>query len=73
MRILGIDPGYAIMGYDIVDKKGNKFSSCEYGSILTTPEFATLWSCWTRGSFGLAFCTEPAHFNITLLGFYAEF
>ncbi len=35
MRILGIDPGYAIMGYGVIDKKGNKFTSCEHGAILT--------------------------------------
>lgn len=35
MRILGIDPGYAIMGYGIVDYKGSKFTPIEYGSITT--------------------------------------
>ena len=25
MRILGIDPGYAITGYSIIDYEGNKF------------------------------------------------
>jgi len=35
MRILGIDPGYAIMGYGILDYKGNKFTPVEYGSIIT--------------------------------------
>ena len=25
MRILGIDPGYAITGYSIIDYQGNKF------------------------------------------------
>ena len=35
MRILGIDPGYAIMGYGIVDYTGNKFTPVHYGSILT--------------------------------------
>jgi crossover junction endodeoxyribonuclease RuvC len=35
MRILGIDPGYAILGYGIIDVKGNKFSVVDYGSILT--------------------------------------
>ena len=25
MRILGIDPGYALMGYGIIEKKGNRF------------------------------------------------
>ena len=31
MRILGIDPGYAILGYGIVDIVGNKFSVVDYG------------------------------------------
>ena len=35
MRILGIDPGYAIMGYGVIDKKGNKFSVSGYGAITT--------------------------------------
>ena len=35
MRILGIDPGYAILGYGILDMKGNRFSVVDYGSILT--------------------------------------
>ena len=35
MRILGIDPGYAIMGYGIIDMKGNNFKVVNYGAILT--------------------------------------
>ena len=35
MRIIGIDPGYAIMGYGILDYKGNKFTPVEYGAITT--------------------------------------
>ncbi len=35
MRILGIDPGYAILGYGIVEMKGNKFQVCGYGAITT--------------------------------------
>lgn len=35
MRILGIDPGYAILGYGIIDMKGNRFSVCGYGAITT--------------------------------------
>lgn len=35
MRILGIDPGYAILGYGIVDMQGNRFSPCAYGAITT--------------------------------------
>lgn len=36
MRILGIDPGYAIMGYGILDYNGNHFSTVAYDSIETT-------------------------------------
>lgn len=35
MRILGIDPGYAIMGYAVLDYAGNKFTPVTYGSITT--------------------------------------
>jgi crossover junction endodeoxyribonuclease RuvC len=35
MRIIGIDPGYAIMGVGIVDYKGSKFTPVYYGSITT--------------------------------------
>ena len=35
MRIIGIDPGYAIMGYGIVEYKGSKFTPIAYGSITT--------------------------------------
>lgn len=35
MRILGIDPGYAILGYGILDLKGNHFSVVTYGAITT--------------------------------------
>jgi crossover junction endodeoxyribonuclease RuvC len=36
MRILGIDPGYAIMGWGIVDIVGNRISAVDYGSIKTS-------------------------------------
>ena len=35
MRILGIDPGYAIVGYGIMDYLGNKFKAVDYGAITT--------------------------------------
>ena len=35
MRILGIDPGYAIVGYSIIDYIGNKFNLIESGAVLT--------------------------------------
>lgn len=36
MRILGVDPGYAISGYAIVDYTGNKFKVIKYGVIKTS-------------------------------------
>lgn len=35
MRILGIDPGYGITGYSIVDYIGNKFKLITSGAVLT--------------------------------------
>lgn len=35
MRILGIDPGYAIVGVGVIDYEGNRFKTVEYGAILT--------------------------------------
>ncbi len=36
MRILGIDPGYATVGFGIVDYQGMNFRTVEFG-IITTP------------------------------------
>ena len=35
MRILGIDPGYAIVGYGVVDHEGTNFRPVEYGAVTT--------------------------------------
>ncbi|KHO62302.1 Holliday junction endonuclease RuvC [Thermoanaerobacter sp. YS13] len=35
MRVLGIDPGIAIMGYGIIDYKSNKFTIIDYGAVTT--------------------------------------
>ncbi|MDR1571228.1 MAG: crossover junction endodeoxyribonuclease RuvC [Clostridiales Family XIII bacterium] len=35
MRILGIDPGYAILGYGVVEADGSRFSLCGYGAVST--------------------------------------
>ena len=35
MRILGIDPGYAITGYSIIDYQGNRFKLIDSGAVLT--------------------------------------
>ena len=35
IRILGIDPGFAITGYSIIDYIGNKFKLITSGAVLT--------------------------------------
>ena len=35
MIILGIDPGYALVGFGVVEKKGNSFKVIDYGVIET--------------------------------------
>jgi crossover junction endodeoxyribonuclease RuvC len=35
VRILGIDPGYALIGYGIIDILGNTIKTIEYGCIRT--------------------------------------
>ncbi len=35
MRILGVDPGYAIVGVGTIDYEGNRFRVVEYGAITT--------------------------------------
>lgn len=35
MRILGIDPGFAITGYSIIDYIGNKFKLITSGAVIT--------------------------------------
>ncbi|MEF9969764.1 MAG: crossover junction endodeoxyribonuclease RuvC [Ruthenibacterium sp.] len=35
MRILGIDPGYAIVGFGTLDYTANRFTTLQYGAITT--------------------------------------
>lgn len=38
MRILGIDPGYATIGYGIVEYDNFRFKTVAYGAIITKPD-----------------------------------
>ena len=38
MRILGIDPGYAIIGWGVLDFDNVHFSVVKYGAITTSPD-----------------------------------
>ena len=35
MRVLGIDPGYAIVGWGVVEYVGNRFAPVGYGAVVT--------------------------------------
>ena len=35
MRILGIDPGYAIVGAGVIEYSGQRFKTLDYGAITT--------------------------------------
>ncbi|MCX7715057.1 MAG: crossover junction endodeoxyribonuclease RuvC [Clostridia bacterium] len=41
MRIIGIDPGYAIVGIGVIDYVGNKFRTLEYDAIITPADMQT--------------------------------
>ena len=36
-RIIGIDPGYAIVGWGVLDYSGNAFKTIAYGALTTSP------------------------------------
>ena len=38
MIIFGLDPGYAIVGYGIIEYKANKFRVIDYGAITTSKD-----------------------------------
>lgn len=38
MRIIGIDPGYARMGYGVLDYRNDKFTIRDFGCIETSPK-----------------------------------
>ena len=38
MRILGVDPGYALMGWCVLDYNRSKFTLIDYGCIETYPD-----------------------------------
>jgi len=38
MLIIGIDPGYAILGYGVISYEGNRFEVIEYGTVTTSSD-----------------------------------
>ena len=42
MIIIGVDPGYAIVGIGVIEYNGNKFRTLEYGAITTPAGMPTV-------------------------------
>ena len=38
MRIIGIDPGYAIVGFGVIEYERSQFSVIDYGAVTTAAE-----------------------------------
>lgn len=41
MRILGIDPGLATLGYGVIDTAGSRVTLIQAGAVITTPNMIT--------------------------------
>ena len=41
MRILGIDPGLATLGYGVIDTEGSRCRLVQAGAVITTPDMIT--------------------------------
>lgn len=41
MRILGIDPGYAIVGYGLIESENGKLRPLDYGAVETPAKLST--------------------------------
>ena len=61
MRILGIDPGLATMGWGVIESDGYKERLVQYGAVITYPRdtFPTRLACIQQGVKGLIETFKP--------------
>ena len=61
MRVLGIDPGLATMGWGVIETNGYKERLVQYGAVITTPKdrFPTRLACIQSGVRGLLDTFRP--------------
>ena len=50
LRILGIDPGYAIVGFGVLEYNSGKFTVVDYGAITTSSQNFCIPSAIFRGA-----------------------
>ncbi len=72
MTILGIDPGYAILGYGVVEAKDRKLKPLDYGVIETSAEspFPERLEKLYTGTKQLVMMYKPEHVVFEELFFY---
>ena len=65
MVVLGIDPGYAIVGYGAINYENNSFTPISFGSIITKADtdfnrrLEIIYDDFEGCGFGLAYCEGP--------------
>lgn len=72
MTVLGIDPGYAILGYGVIDVKDRQVRPLDYGVIETSPEltFPQRLEKLYLGTKQLLSMYKPEHIAFEELFFY---
>jgi crossover junction endodeoxyribonuclease RuvC len=67
-RVLGLDPGIAIMGYGIIDNNEGELTTVGYGVLTTTPKHSTPERLRTlyEGIIDLIECHEPTEVAVEL-------
>ena len=59
MRILGIDPGYAIVGFGVLEYNSGKFTVVDYGAITTSSDMTEIITTYKPDEMGI----EKLFFN----------
>ena len=58
MRILGIDPGLATLGYGVIDTQGSKITLITAGAVITPPNITTGMNVSAARGVTLCACAE---------------
>ncbi len=72
MRVLGIDPGFALVGFGVVDQEGSNYKIVDYGVISTTKDesFSTRLAIIYKGMCDLIDTYKPDAIALEELFFF---
>ena len=62
LRILGIDPGYAIVGFGVLEYNSGKFTVVDYGAITTSSDM-------DFNTVAFSSCRENSRVGLLLFGY----